>query len=86
LAAEVTTRCTLRLILFAASLSGVLSPALDAADEKTLDLTRKEGSVSFYTTMAATESKFLADAFQVKYPFLKLAISQLGSEKLLQPY
>jgi iron(III) transport system substrate-binding protein len=80
----VTTPRALRLILFTASLSGFFSPAGQAADEKPLDLARKEGSVSFYTTMAATESKLLADAFQAKYPFLKVEISRLGSEKLLQ--
>ena len=37
---------------------------LPAADERTVELARKEGRVSFYTSMAAEESKLLADAFQ----------------------
>ena len=57
---------------------------LAAADERTGELARKEGRVSFYTSMAAEESKLLADAFQSKYPFLKVEISRLSSEKLLQ--
>lgn len=55
-----------------------------AADEKTVDSARREGRVSFYTSMAAEESKLLADAFQSKYPFLRVEISRLSSEKLLQ--
>ena len=57
---------------------------LAAADERIVELARKEGRVSFYTSMAAEESKLLADAFQSKYPFLKVEISRLSSEKLLQ--
>ncbi len=57
---------------------------LPAADDRTVELARKEGRVSFYTSMAAEESKLLADAFQSKYPFLRVEISRLSSEKLLQ--
>jgi iron(III) transport system substrate-binding protein len=57
---------------------------LPAADDKTVELARKEGRVSFYTSMAAEESKLLADAFQSKYPVLRVEISRLSSEKLLQ--
>ena len=65
-------------------LSVLGAAALTAADEKTVELARKEGRLSFYTSMAAEESKLLADAFQAKYPFLRVEISRLSSEKLLQ--
>ncbi|MSP37305.1 MAG: extracellular solute-binding protein [Deltaproteobacteria bacterium] len=55
-----------------------------SADEKTLELAKKEGRVSFYTSMGADESKMVADAFQAKYPAIKVEITRLGSEKLLQ--
>jgi iron(III) transport system substrate-binding protein len=58
--------------------------ALDAADDKTLELAKKEGRVSFYTSMGADESKMVADAFQAKYPSIRVEITRLGSEKLLQ--
>ncbi|TMA98645.1 MAG: hypothetical protein E6J74_00495 [Deltaproteobacteria bacterium] len=46
------------LSVFAASLLGCFFSALYARpDEKIVDRARKEGSLSFYTTMAATESK-----------------------------
>jgi len=63
---------------------GLFSSLVRAADERTIEAARKEGAVSFYTTMAATESKLFADAFQNKYPFLKVEITRLGSDKLLQ--
>jgi iron(III) transport system substrate-binding protein len=34
--------------------------------------------------MAATEGKLFADAFQSKYPHLKVEVTRLGSEKILQ--
>ena len=61
-----------------------LAADLPAADDRAVELARKEGRVSFYTSMAAEESKLLADAFQSKYPFLRVEISRLSSEKLLQ--
>jgi iron(III) transport system substrate-binding protein len=63
---------------------GSFSAHLHAADEKTLELAKKEARVNFYTSMAASESKLLADAFQVKYPFLRVDITRLSSDKLLQ--
>ncbi|MBF8253552.1 MAG: Extracellular solute-binding protein [Deltaproteobacteria bacterium] len=57
---------------------------LPAAEDRTVELAKKEGRLSFYTSMAAEESKLLADAFQSKYPFLRVEISRLSSEKLLQ--
>ncbi len=73
-----------RRFLLAAALTVFFSGAGYAADDKTVDGARKEGAVSFYTTMAATEGKLLADAFQAKYPFIKVEITRLGSDKLLQ--
>jgi iron(III) transport system substrate-binding protein len=49
-----------------------------------IEASKKEGRVSFYTTMAATEGKLFADAFQTKYPHLQVEITRLGSEKILQ--
>ena len=55
-----------------------------AADDKTIELAKKEGRVAFYTSMGADESKLVADAFQTKYPTIRVEITRLGSEKLLQ--
>ncbi len=78
------TESKARLTVFAFSLLSFLGASSHAADEKTVELARKEGRVSFYTTMAATESKMLADAFQARFPFLQVDITRLGSDQLLQ--
>jgi iron(III) transport system substrate-binding protein len=57
---------------------------LGAADEKTLELAKKEGRVSFYTTMGADECRLLVEAFQAKYPSIRVDMTRLGSEKILQ--
>jgi iron(III) transport system substrate-binding protein len=72
--------CLLRVFLLLA----LIGSHAHAADEKTLELAKREGRVGFYTTMAATESKLLADAFQGKYPFLQVDITRLSSDKVLQ--
>ena len=71
-------------ILSVLLLLGGVSPRSHAADDKTVELAKKEGQVSFYTSMAATESKLLADAFQTKYSPIKVDITRLSSDKLLQ--
>jgi iron(III) transport system substrate-binding protein len=77
------TSCLTATLLFA--LAAVLNAApLDAADDKTIELAKKEGRVSFYTSMGADESKMVVDAFQAKYPAIRVEITRLGSEKLLQ--
>lgn len=57
---------------------------VSAADVKTVELARKEGRVSFYTSMGADECKMLIDAFQAKHPSIRVEMTRLGSEKLLQ--
>jgi len=72
------TSCLTATLLFA------LAAVLNAADEKTIELAKKEGRVSFYTSMGADESKMVGDAFQAKFPAIRVEITRLGSEKLLQ--
>ena len=74
-----------RIFLALCLLGSSARPALvRAADDKMLELAKKEARVSFYTTMGADEAKMLADAFQSKYPSMRVEITRLGSEKLLQ--
>jgi len=72
------------LILLLTCCAGHGQPALNAADDKTVELAKKEGRVNFYTSMGAEESKQVADAFHAKYPFIRVDITRLGSEKLIQ--
>jgi iron(III) transport system substrate-binding protein len=78
-----TLRNTLEISLYAFFLVLWVRPVA-AADEKTLELARKEGRVSFYTSMGADEGRIVIDAFQAKYPGIRVEMTRLGSEKLLQ--
>ena len=51
--------------------------------EASLDAARKEGVVSWYTTLAISESQPLAHAFEKIYPFLKVNLYRSQAEKLL---
>jgi iron(III) transport system substrate-binding protein len=49
----------------------------------TLDGARKEGSVAWYGTINLTDGTKIADAFEKKYPFLKVNLYRAGSQVLL---
>ena len=72
------------LIIFLACCNAGWAMPARAVDDKTLELARKEGRVSFYTTMGADECRRLIDAFQTKHPAIRVEMTRLGSEKLLQ--
>src|SRR6185295_19341845 len=74
----------IRFILFLVYCAAYFAGPLRAADEKTVELARKEGRVSFYTSMGADEGRMVIDAFQAKYPGIRVEMTRLGSEKLLQ--
>jgi iron(III) transport system substrate-binding protein len=52
-------------------------------DQRLIDMARKEGTVTWYTSMAPTESRPLAQAFEKKYG-VKVALWRTSGEKLLQ--
>ena len=71
------------IVLLACCTARWATPA-GAVDDKTLDLAKQEGRVSFYTTMGADECRRLIGAFQAKHPSIHVEMTRLGSEKLLQ--
>ena len=50
------------LLFFLIVCAGRNPAVIDAADDKTVELAKKEGRVNFYTSMGAEESKVVADA------------------------
>lgn len=82
--AKIKLKTTSFFLFFVCITLGCPDTGSAAADEKSVEQAKKEGQVSFYTTMAMTESKLVADAFQSKYPLIRVDITRLGSEKLLQ--
>ncbi len=78
-----------RLAAFAASLAAVAALAQPAGradgilDPRLVEQARKEGSVVLYTSLAPTESKPLAEAFEKKYG-VKVELWRALSDKVVQ--
>src|SRR5262249_40646555 len=54
------------------------------ADESLLSEARRErGTIRWYTALNVNGSKPLADAFEKKYPFLKVDITRLSNERIM---
>jgi iron(III) transport system substrate-binding protein len=48
-----------------------------------VEAAKKEGKLTWYTSMAIDTSKPLLDAFSSEYPFIKAELARLGEEQLL---
>jgi iron(III) transport system substrate-binding protein len=69
----------LTLVLFLAHEAGTVG-----ADDTLISEARKErGTVRWYTALNVGGSKPVADAFEKKYPFLKVALHRLSNERIL---
>jgi len=58
-----------------------LSPARVWGDD-ILENAKKEGEVVFYASLNAQNSQALASVFEKKYPFIKVAVTRIGSERM----
>jgi iron(III) transport system substrate-binding protein len=69
---------------FAALLIMAMAARAIYADDALVSEARKErGTVRWYTALNVGGSKPLADAFEKKYPFLRVAINRLSNERIL---
>src|ERR1051326_1725956 len=70
--------------LFAALIVCLLAVSVLHADDALVSEAKKErGSVRWYTALNVGGSKPVADAFEKKYPFLKVAVNRLSNERIL---
>ena len=60
-----------------------VSAARAGSDAKIIDAAKKEGTVSYYTTMTLSQSKKVVDKFQEKYPFVKPELFRGGGDEVL---
>ena len=60
-----------------------VSAARAGSNEKIIDAAKKEGTVSYYTTMTLSQSKKVVDKFQEKYPFIKPELFRGGGDEVL---
>ena len=69
-------------VLLFSSLS--ISAARAGSDAKIIEAAKKEGNVSYYTTMILSQSKKVVDKFQEKYPFIKPELFRGGPRRFLR--
>jgi iron(III) transport system substrate-binding protein len=60
-----------------------VSAARAGSDAKIIEAAKKEGTVSYYTTMTLSQSKKVVDKFQEKYPFVKPELFRGGGDEVL---
>ena len=60
-----------------------ISNARAGSDAKIIKAAKKEGAVSYYTTMTLSQSKKVVDAFQKKYPFITPELFRGGGDEVL---
>lgn len=52
-------------------------------DPKLIEAAKKEGTISYWTTMSLPQSKQVVDAFHKKYPFIKTELYRTGGDAML---
>jgi len=52
-------------------------------DPKVIEAAKKEGTLSYWTTMSLPQSKQVVDAFHKKYPFIKTELYRTGGDAML---
>lgn len=75
----------IRISLWAAVLAACWARASTAtaqADPKLVEAAKKEGALSWYTSMSVVESKPIADEFEKQYPFIKVDLFRSSGEKV----
>lgn len=60
------------------------SPARDTMAQPVVEAAKKEGELVFYGTLELSTSQKLAELFTKKYPFIKVNVIRLGSERLAE--
>lgn len=63
--------------------SSAFSSTQAGSDPKIIEAAKKEGAVSYYTTMTLSQSKKVVDRFQQKYPFIKPELFRGGGDEVL---
>lgn len=61
----------------------LFSPLQAGSNPELIEATKKEGNVSYYTTMTLSQSKKVVDKFQQKYPFIKAELFRSGGDAIL---
>jgi iron(III) transport system substrate-binding protein len=61
----------------------VSSPANAGSNQEIIAAAKREGNISYYTTMTLSQSKKVVDRFQQKYPFIKPELFRSGGDAIM---
>ena len=70
----------LAIVFFAAASPAPISAA---SQDGLLEAARREGELVYYASMNLAEANAVIGAFEKRYPFIKVRLNRIGSEKLL---
>ena len=59
------------------------APIIAASQDGLLEAARREGELVYYASMNLAEANAVIGAFEKRYPFIKVKLNRIGSEKLL---
>ena len=59
------------------------APIIAASQDGLLEAARREGELVYYASMNVAEANAVIGAFEKRYPFIKVKLNRIGSEKLL---
>ena len=59
------------------------APIMAASQDGLLEAARREGELVYYASMNVAEANAVISAFEKRYPFIKVKLNRIGSEKLL---
>ena len=59
------------------------APIMAASQDGLLEAARREGELVYYASMNVAEANAVIGAFEKRYPFIKVKLNRIGSEKLL---
>ena len=59
------------------------APIMAASQDGLLEGARREGELVYYASMNVAEANAVIGAFEKRYPFIKVKLNRIGSEKLL---
>jgi iron(III) transport system substrate-binding protein len=75
---------TLRRVVSAVAVAGVLIAGVAHAQDPRLEAAKKEGKVVWYTSLVLPSAEKVAKLFEAAYPGIKVEVNRNGSQRILQ--
>ncbi|MGH6689919.1 MAG: iron ABC transporter substrate-binding protein, partial [Gammaproteobacteria bacterium] len=75
---------TLRRVISAVAVAGLLMSGAAHAQDPRLEAAKKEGKVVWYTSLVLPSAEKVAKLFEAAYPGIKVEVNRNGSQRILQ--